>query len=511
MNLINGIFLKYSHNLLKEMELGRRTPVQYQEKWFRYLIENGTRSSFGREHGFENIKNVRDFQHRVPVRDYNATAPYINRLLAGEDYVLWNKKTRMFAKSSGTSSDKSKYIPITDESLHVTHYGGFMRMLASYIQNNPNSRMFMGKSLTLGGSVVPDKTGKYLQGDLSALLLQNSPWIVEMIRTPKRSTALIGDFRQKLDAICRESAGQNVTNFSGVPSWNLMLLNKILEYTGARTICDVWPNMELFMHGGIGFEPYKGIFQKLIPSGRMHYLENYNASEGYFAFQDDESEQGMLLTVNNGIFYEFIPMDILDDVLEGRIKEIPTIAEVQTGVNYAVVISTVGGLWRYLIGDCVKFVSVFPHKVIITGRTQLYINAFGEELMISNAEQAIAKACAKCRCNVADFTVAPVFMELGEDVQASKGFHRWVVEFSTPPRNTDEFASVLDYYLTTLNSDYEAKRAGNATMQQLDLVVLPKGTFLRWMQQRGKVGGQNKVPRLYKDERFVKELMDLNR
>ncbi len=509
MSLINSIFLKYSHNLLKEIDLSRRAPVQYQEKWFRYLIENGAQSAFGREHRFDSIKSVRDFQHRVPVRDYNATAPYINRLLAGEDHVLWNRKVRMFAKSSGTSSEKSKFIPVTDESLQINHYGGMKRMLASYIQSNPRSRMFMGKALTLGGSVTPDKTGRYVTGDLSALLLSNSPAIIEMIRTPRRSTALIGDFQQKLDAICRECATRNVTNFSGVPSWNLMLLNKVLDYTGKSNICDVWPNMELFMHGGTGFEPYREIFWKLIPSGGMHYLENYNASEGYFAFQDDESVQAMLLTVNNGVFYEFIPMDILDDVMEGRIKEIPTLAEVQAGVNYAVVISTIGGLWRYLIGDCVKFVSTYPHRIVITGRTQLCINAFGEELMISNAEQALAKACRKCRCNVTDFTVAPVYMELGADAKTSKGFHRWAVEFSTPPRNTDEFASVLDYYLTTLNSDYEAKRAGDATMLQLDLVVLPKGTFFKWMNRRGKAGGQNKVPRLYKDERFVKELMEI--
>ena len=509
MSLINSIFLKYSHSLLKEIDLSRKTPMQYQEKWFRYLIDNGAQSSFGREHGFPGIKSIKDFQQKVPVRDYNATAPYIARLLAGEDYVLWNSKVRMFAKSSGTSSDKSKFIPVTGESLQVNHYGGMKRMLASYIQSNPKSKMFAGKSLTLGGSTAPDKTGRYVTGDLSALLLGNTPAIIEMIRTPKRSTALIADFQQKLDAICRESAYLNVTNFSGVPSWNLMLLNRILDYTGKRNIYDVWPNIELFMHGGTGFEPYREIFRKLIPSGGMHYLENYNASEGYFAFQDDESVQAMLLTVNNGVFYEFIPMDILDDVLEGRIKEIPTLADVQTGVNYAVVISTIGGLWRYLIGDCVKFVSTFPHRIVITGRTQLCINAFGEELMIANAEQALAKACSKCKCNVADFTVAPVYMELGADAQTSKGFHRWVVEFSTPPRNPEEFASVLDYYLTTLNSDYEAKRAGNATMQQLDMVVVPKGTFLRWMHQRGKAGGQNKVPRLYKDERFVKELMDI--
>lgn len=510
MSFINTIFLKYSHQLLKELDLSRKGPMQYQMHWFNYLIENGKGSAFGREMGFDGIKTVADFQKRVPVMDYNQTAPYISRLLAGEDYVLWNKPVRMFAKSSGTSSDKSKFIPITEESLQITHYGGFKRMLATYVQNNPKSKIFTGKALTLGGSVVPDKSGRIVTGDLSALLLKNSPAIVEAIRTPKRGTALIGNFQQKLDAICRECAGKNVTNFSGVPSWNLMLLNKILEYTGRKNICEVWPNMELFNHGGIGFEPYRPIFQKLIPSGNMHYVENYNASEGYFAFQDDETSDGMLLTVNNGIFYEFIPMEMLDDVLNGKIKEIPTLKDVQCGVNYAIVISTIGGLWRYLIGDCVQFVSTYPHKIKITGRTQLYINAFGEELMISNAEQALAKACNECKCTVTDFTVAPVFMELGHNAQTSKGFHRWAIEFGTPPAIMEKFASTLDYYLTTLNSDYEAKRAGDATMRQLEIVTLPKGAFLKWMGQRGKIGGQNKVPRLYKDEQFIKELVSLS-
>ena len=511
MNLTNRIFLLYSKQLLHELDLSRKNPVPYQEHWFHYLMENGRNTAFGNEWKFDSIKNIRNFQRKVPVLDYNSTEPYIKRLMAGEDYILWNRKVRMFAKSSGTSSGKSKFIPITYESLQANHYGGFKRMLASYIHSNPSSGIFKGKALTLGGSVKPDKSSHILQGDLSALLLHNSPKIVEMIRTPGRSTALIDDFQKKLEAICMESSREDVTNFSGVPSWNLMLMNKILEYTGKKNICEVWPNMELFMHGGIGFEPYREIFKRLIPSGRMHYLENYNASEGYFAFQDDEDDRSMLLTSNNGVFYEFIPMDILDDVLEGRIKEIPTLADVQVGVHYAVVISTTGGLWRYLIGDCVQFSSVFPHKIVITGRTQLCINAFGEELMIGNAEKALVKACEKCKCTVTDFTVAPVFMELGTDSKASKGFHRWAVEFDTAPATMESFATTLDHYLTTLNSDYEAKRSGNATMSMLDLIPLPKGTFLKWMQQRGKEGGQNKVPRLHENEEFIKELVSIGK
>lgn len=508
MNLINSIFLRYSASLLKEVDRSRRDPMPYQHRWFRHLIEHGKGSAFGKEYGFDSIHTVKDFQKRVPIHEYNSIAPYIHRLMDGEDYLLWDTKVRMFAKSSGTSAQKSKFIPMTEESLQINHYGGFKRMLANFVNANPKTNIFKGKALTLGGSVTPVKEGIMMQGDLSALLLQNSPRIIELIRAPKRETALIGDFQQKLEAICRECSKENVTNISGVPSWNLMLLNKVLEYTGKQNISQVWPNMELFMHGGIGFEPYREIFKKLIPHSGMHYLENYNASEGYFAFQDDEQTNAMLLTVNNGIFYEFIPMDILQEVLDGKIKEIPTLAEVVPGVNYAIVISTIGGLWRYMIGDCVKFVSTYPHRLVITGRTQLFINAFGEELMISNAEQALAMACQECSCTVTDFTVAPVFMELGEDAQTSKGYHKWAVEFSQYPNDIAHFAKRLDHYLTTLNSDYEAKRANDATMQMLDLLPLPQGSFLKWMQMRGKVGGQNKVPRLHKDQSYIEELIN---
>ncbi len=476
----------------------------YQDYWFGELIKRGRNTAFGKEHKFDSIKNIDDFRRNVPVLDYNATASYINRLRNGEDYVLWDQKVRWYAKSSGTSADKSKYIPITPDSLYINHYGGFKRMITSYLLNNPKSSLYSGKALTLGGSVKPDISSNknIFSGDLSAVLLKNSPAIVEMLRTPKRSSALVEDFNTKLELICKECCKENVTNFSGVPSWNLILLRRILEYTGKENICQVWPNMELFMHGGIGFEPYRETYKSIIPSDKMHYLENYNASEGYFAFQDDLNEKGMLLTVNNGIFYEFIPMDILDDVLSGKESNIATLRDVKPGVNYAIVLSTVGGLWRYLIGDCVQFTSVLPHRIIITGRTQLFINAFGEELMISNAENAIAKTCNELGCSVKEFTAAPVFV-----AESSKGFHKWVIEFSESPADTEEFARKLDYFLTTVNSDYEAKRKNNATMLPLEVVAVAPGTFYKWMQQRGKLGGQNKVPRLYKDLTYVNSLL----
>ncbi len=543
MSLINKIYLRFSAPLLKEIERSRKNPYAYQAEWFGKLIKCGSDSLFGREHDFRAIKSVEDFQRLVPIRDYNAISPYIERLRRGEDYVLWNQKVKWFAKSSGTSSDKSKFIPVTPDSLNINHFGGFKRMLASYIDSNPKSRIYSGKALTLGGSVKPDmieisaasdsyrgvypeagmrnlsgsqtgtsaaflkKRSFAMSGDLSAVLLKNSPFFVEFIRTPNRKTALVEDFNTKVELICRESSRQNVTNFAGVPSWNLILLNRILEYTGKNNICEVWPNMELFMHGGIGFEPYREIYKKIIPSYGMHYLENYNASEGYFAFQDDPDINSMLLSVNIGVFYEFIPMDILDRVLSGEIKEIPSLEGVKTGVNYAVVISTAGGLWRYLIGDCIQFTSLCPHRIKITGRTQLFINAFGEELMIENAEKALVRACGICGCSVRDFTVAPHFMEMAEGKGASKGYHKWGIEFSVSPADIEKFEEVLDNALAGLNSDYEAKRKGNATMERLRVIPLREGTFYKWMEGRDKLGGQNKVPRLYPDSRFLDELM----
>ena len=520
MSLINNIFTRYNRDLIKEIEISRLSPVDYQINWFNKLTWSGADTAFGKEHNFSSFcvpgagidsalskkgfsHRLKSFQSQVPIRDYDSFVPYIDRVRQGEDFVLWNQPVQWFAKSSGTSSDRSKFIPITPDSLSINHYGGFKRMLSWYVAQNPSSKIFNGKALTLGGSVQPDEMGSggTVYGDLSAILLKNSPFLVEMFRTPDKDVALMSNFNEKVLKICKESSGQNVTNFSGVPSWNLVLLQKILEYTGKKNILEVWPSMELFMHGGIGFEPYREAYKTIIPSDAMNYLENYNASEGYFAFQDDLSADSMLLTVNNGIFYEFIPMDMLDDVLSGKVKEIPTLADVQTGVNYAMVITTCGGLWRYLIGDCVQFESLYPHRIKITGRTQLFINAFGEELMVSNAENALIQTCKECNCSVTEFTVAPVFMELGH-----KGYHKWAIEFSNPPQDLEYFANLLDRNVAHYNSDYAAKRLGNATMERLHVVSLEHGTFYKWMEGRNKSGGQNKVPRLYGNLKFVDEL-----
>ncbi|MBR5855729.1 MAG: GH3 auxin-responsive promoter family protein, partial [Bacteroidales bacterium] len=517
MSLINRIFTVYNGPLLREIKKSYVSPFDYQIDWFNRLTYAGAQTAFGAEHNFSTFcvpgasigsalskkgfsHRLKAFQNCVPIRDYNAFVPYIDRIRRGEDFVLWNQRVEWFAKSSGTSAERSKYIPITPDSLKINHYGGFRRMLAWYVAQNPSSKIFKGNALTLGGSIQPDEMGSggTMYGDLSAILLKNSPAIVEMLRTPVQEVALMADFNKKVLQICKESRDMNVTNFSGVPSWNLIMLQKILEYNGVKTVREIWPNIELFMHGGIGFEPYRSMYEAIIPGDGMNYLENYNASEGYFAFQDDLSVKSMLLTVNNGVFYEFIPMNIFEDVMSGRVKEIPTLADVETGVNYAIVITTCGGLWRYMIGDCVQFDSLYPHRIRVTGRTQLFINAFGEELMISNAENALAATCEECKCSVTDFTVAPVFMVLG-----SKGYHKWAIEFSNPPEDMEFFASLLDRNLAHVNSDYAAKRVGNATMERLRIETLAHGTFYKWMSARSKVGGQNKVPRLHSNQKYI--------
>jgi len=508
MAITTFLFRQISRGRLSVLEKTRTDPWRFQSDCFDSLIAAGRETSFGKEHNFEAIKSPQDFQRAVPLRDYDGFEPYIDRLRRGEDYVLWNQKVKWFAKSSGTSSSKSKFIPITDESLNNSHYSGMQTLLASYTDSNPDSGLFDGKSLTLGGSAVIDEMGQgsSIYGDLSAILLKNSPAWAELKRVPDRSIALMSDFEKKIEAMSLAVMKEDVTNFSGVPSWNLILMNKILEVSGKENLLEVWPNLELFMHGGINFEPYRDVYKKLIPSNSMNYMENYNASEGYFGFQDDPADASMLLLVNNGVFYEFIPMEKLDKALKGTFNDFETIGSVEKGINYAVVLTTNGGLWRYLLGDAIEFTSLSPHKFVITGRTQLFINAFGEELMINNAEKALAKTCSETGVEVADYTVAPLFMEDG-----GKGSHQWVVEFVKAPDEIDKFADALDKNICLVNSDYEAKRTNNATMKRLTITPVATETFYKWMGSRGKLGGQNKVPRLYNKRDYVEQLLAIDK
>lgn len=507
MSVISKVFHLYSYKRLKTLDETRVNPWSFQREWFEKILKSGSSTSFGKDHNFSSVSTISQFQKTAPLLDYDKIEPYIDRIRSGEDNVLWNSKIKWFAKSSGTSSSKSKFIPITSESLSTCHYDGMQNMLATYINQNPQSGLLDGMALTLGGSAKKDVAGKggTQCGDLSAILLKNSPSIAELRRTPPKHIALIGDFEEKVNEICKIAGSVDVTNISGVPSWNLIMLNSVLAYTNKNNINELWPNLELFMHGGINFEPYRSEFKRVIPSDKMNYLENYNASEGYFAFQDNPNDRSMLLMVNNGVFYEFIPLDKLSQALAGNFVEFDTIESVKTGVNYAMIITTNGGLWRYLIGDSVSFTSLMPHKLIITGRTQLFINAFGEELMIGNAERALSATCEAEHCSVENFTVAPLFMEGG-----SKGSHQWLIEFSNAPASIETFAEILDIELCKQNSDYEAKRTKNSTMVRLSVVNLKTGTFYKWLKEKGKLGGQNKIPRLNSSREIAEDLIRIN-
>lgn len=500
--LINKFILSISSNRFKQIDNFSKHPVEAQERIFRYLIKKAKDTEFGKEHGFSAIKNsISTFQQNTPLYEYETIKPFIDRMRRGEANVLWPAKSTWFAKSSGTTGSKSKYIPVTKECLYTCHYRGSKDTVLTHLRQYPKTKILKGKSLILGGSHAIDELSSDVKsGDLSAILIQNSPLYTTFSRAPKKSTALIPDFETKLKRIAKETVKQKITSFAGVPSWNLVMMRYILEYAGKQNLLELWPDLSLFIHGGINFAPYREQFEAIIPSSQMLYRETYNASEGFFAFQNDLSDSGMLLMLDSGVFYEFIPMSEF-----GAENAKPlTIADVKTGVNYAMIISSSNGLWRYVIGDTVEFTSLFPHKIKITGRTKHFINVFGEELMVHNTEQALAAACEKTNTIVKEYTVAPIFME-----EKTKGAHEWVVEFEKAPENIELFADILDKELTLVNSDYEAKRAKNVTLNRLRLTSVPEGTFYEWMKQRGKLGGQNKVPRLYNSRQYIEELLDL--
>lgn len=479
----------------RSVERFRRRPAETQRKELERLLRECARTEFGRRYGFGEIRTPEAFAQRVERFDYTSFKPYVERMMAGEADVAAPGRVRWFARSSGTTSERSKYLPVTDVSLWRCHTRGLRDVATLYVGQYPSTRVFEGKTLTLGGTC--SKSGGIVVGDLSALLVERTPFWSGWFRTPRRETALLADFDEKVERICRECASERVTAFAGVPSWNLALLRRMVEYTGRRNLCEVWPHLELFAHGGVGFEPYRAAFRELIPSAGMHYMETYNASEGFFAIAEEPGRQEMLLMLDYGTYYEFLPTDRLGD---------PTAAVplegVQTGVNYAMIITNCNGLWRYMIGDTVQFVSTSPYTIRITGRTKHYINAFGEEIVIDNAESAMHDACTATGAEVAEYTVAPVYME-----GRSKGAHEWVVEFRTPPVSLPKFTQAVDEGLKRVNSDYEAKRFKDTTLTEPKITVVPAGTFEHWLRAHGKVGGQNKVPRLYNDRTYAEELI----
>ncbi len=486
----------------REIERYDNEAQQLQMHTLEYLTTTAKDTEYGRKHTFSTINSYEKFADSVPLNTYEELKGDIDRMRHGERDVLWKGRVKWYAKSSGTTNDKSKFIPVSHDGLQHIHYAGGKDVVALYLQNNPNSRLFDGRSLILGGSHSPNyDVADSLVGDLSAILIENINPLANLVRVPKKSTALLSDFEIKRDRIARETMNKNVTNISGVPSWMLSVLTRVMELTGKKHLEEVWPNLEVFFHGGVAFTPYRKQYEQLITSPDMHYMETYNASEGFFGIQNDPADKAMLLMIDYGVFYEFIPMDEFG-------TENPTIVPlwgVETNKNYAMVISTSCGLWRYIIGDTVMFTSKNPYKFVITGRTKHFINAFGEELIVDNAEKGLAYACEQTGAEVLEYTAAPVFMD-----DNAKCRHQWLIEFSKEPADLSQFAALLDTKLQEINSDYEAKRYKNITLQHLEIVKARHNLFNDWLKSKGKLGGQHKVPRLSNSRKNIDEMLKMN-
>lgn len=496
--IASKLFLPRQKELMKHYT----QPEQLQESVLKYLVSKGRETEYGRSHMFDSIASYKDFATNIPINTYEELKGDIDRMRHGEQNVLWPGLVKWYAKSSGTTNDKSKFIPVSNAGLHNIHYKGGTDVVAFYLHNNPNSRIFDGKALILGGSHSPNYNVEgSLVGDLSAILIENINPIANLMRVPKKATALLSDFELKRDRIARECMDKNVTNISGVPSWMLSVIVRVLELSGKKHLEDVWPNLEVFFHGGIAFTPYRKQYEEIITSPKMHYMETYNASEGFFGIQDDPKDKSMLLMLDYGVFYEFIP---LEDVGSPDAQAIP-LEDVELNKNYAMVISTSCGLWRYMIGDTVSFTSKKPYKFIITGRTKYFINAFGEELIQDNAEKGLAYACEQTGAQVLEYTAAPVYMD-----ENAKCRHQWLIEFSKDPDDLQKFSDCLDHKLQEINSDYEAKRFHDVTLQHLEVVKAHPHLFEEWLKSKGKLGGQHKVPRLSNSRKNMEELLEMN-
>lgn len=476
---------------------------EIQRKVLARLLREAAQTAYGRDHGFGEIRSYEEFSRTVPVNTYEELKGFIDRMRHGERDVLWKGRVKWYAKSSGTTNDKSKFIPVSSAGLHDTHYAGGTDAVALYLHSHPESRLFDGRALILGGSHQSNyNLPGSLVGDLSAILIENINPVVNLFRVPKKRVALLSDFEEKRDLIAREALRKNVTNLSGVPSWMMGVITRVLELSGKQYLDEVWPNLEVFFHGGIAFTPYRELYHSLIRNPRMQYMETYNASEGFFGLQSDLADPAMLLMLDYGVFYEFIP---LEEVGKEQPQVVP-LWEVETNRNYAIVITTSCGLWRYQIGDTVRFTQTKPYKFVISGRTKSFINAFGEELIVDNAEQGLAEACQQTGAQVREYTAAPVFMD-----ETGKCRHQWVIEFTKMPANVGEFATILDRTLQNLNSDYEAKRYKNITLQPLEIIVGRTDLFHDWLSSRGKLGGQHKVPRLANNRAIIEEVIALNK
>lgn len=500
MSLINSVASWIVKKRIHQIDLFRKYPAEVQNEWLKKLLLSAKDTEWGRKYDYQSIKTIQNYQERVPVQDYEGVKHYVDRLRKGEQNLLWPSEIKWFAKSSGTTSDKSKFIPVSEEALEECHYKCGKDMLSIYCNNYEDSEIFSGKSLMMGGShQINEFSPDSYFGDLSAIIMQNMPLWALLFRSPDLSIALMDKWELKIEKMAKATINEDITNIAGVPSWTMVLLKRILEITGKNNISEVWPNLELFMHGGVSFTPYREQFKRLIPNPRMRYLETYNASEGFFAIQDEKDSDELLLMLDYGIYYEFMPPEEIG-------KENPkllTLDEVQKGINYALVISTNAGLWRYVVGDTITFTSLYPFRIKITGRTKHFINAFGEELIVDNAEKALAIACEKTGASIKEYTAAPIFMK-----DNHTGGHEWLIEFEKAPDNISFFTEVLDNALKSINSDYEAKRYKDFVLQMPKLHIMAEGTFYNWLKSKDKLGGQNKVPRLANERKYIDEILD---
>mgnify|MGYP002854838499 CR=1 FL=1 len=499
--IVNSIISWFLKKRKHQMELFLKYPIDVQDELLFKLLHKAKSTEVGITYNFASYKQYSDFAKNVPIQSYESIEHLIDRARKGEQNIFWPTPIKWFAKSSGTTNAKSKFVPVSDEALEDCHFKAGKDMLCLYINNNTDAQLFTGKGLRLGGSSAVYEDNNSYFGDLSAIIIENLPFWADFSSAPKQETALMSEWETKINAIIEETIHEDITSLVGVPSWMLVLLNRVLEKTGKNNILEVWPNLEVYFHGGVNFNPYREQFKKIIPKKNFKYFETYNASEGFFAIQDVNHSLDLLLMLDYGIFYEFIPMDKFDNE---NSKAIP-LSQVKLNTNYALVITTNGGLWRYLIGDTVKFTSITPYRIRITGRTKHFINVFGEELIIENAENALKQACLKTKTEVSEFTVAPIFMS-----ENNTGGHEWIIEFKKQPENLNYFTELLDNALKALNSDYEAKRYNNLTLAMPKVNIARQGLFYDWLKQNGKLGGQHKIPRLSNSRKYLEDILLLN-
>lgn len=498
MKIVGALAKTYFTLRKSKLQYYMQQPLLCQQQMFEYLMYVGQQTAWGQTHGYEKIKNQQQYAQRIPVQTYETLQPYIERIMAGEPNVLWHTPVRWFAKSSGTTADKSKFIPISTATLDKNHYRGARDVLTLYSLANPRTQLFDGKGLVIGGSHQISHLNPTMQyGDLSAVLAQNMPNIGHYLRTPDLATTLMPNWDEKLEKIVQITRTQNVVQMAGVPTWTLLVLKRLLELTKAENIGQIWKNFELYLHGGVSFTPYEQQFAQLIGKPTAQFWQTYNASEGFFALQDQPHRNDMLLLTDHAVYYEFMPLSELNAEQPRTLQ----LHEVEVGQNYALTITTYSGLWRYMIGDTIQFTTLAPYRIRVTGRTKHYINVFGEEVMVGNTDAALSTACTLHQATVTDYTVAPIYL-----TQTTKGGHEWLVEFDTPPARLDQFAADLDAALQQLNTDYQAKRHNDMAMQCATVVALPKGTFYRWLQSKGKLGGQNKVPRLFNTRQYIDDI-----